>query len=189
MVASANPYGLVPISHAGGGLVRTVAFSNGITSGYSSNIYLNSPVKLVTAGVINIAAATDAIIGSFAGVEYTDAAGRRKESANWVASTTGTDITAYVYIDPQIIYKIQSAAAVALTARGDEADFAVSTTGNNTTGLSNASISGTLAGAGNQGVLRIIDIFPGAGNAFGDTYVDLQVMIAKHQFLNPQTAI
>jgi hypothetical protein len=65
---------------------------------------------------------------------------------------------------------------------GDEADLSNTTAGSNVTGLSQCTLSTTLAGAGNTAQMRIIDLAPYSDNAWGDTYTVVRTNIAKYQF-------
>ena len=94
MSATSAPFGLRPAFHPSG-LDRAVALANGIqavstsgnvSAGYASNILKGQPVKMNTAGYIEIAASGDAFLGAFAGVEWTDSTGRRRISNYWPAS-------------------------------------------------------------------------------------------------------
>jgi hypothetical protein len=179
MASTASPYGLIPVNHPSG-VVRPFAMS--ILTGYASNIFQNSPVKIIPSstgeGTIAVAAAGDSFIGTFQGVEWTDTDGKRRVSNKWTASTAGTDIVAYVTIDQTITYQIQSDAALAVTDIGKQFDFSAPA-GNTTTGISSQTlgVSTTAANAG----LRLIGIVPGPNNAWGDTYVDALVQISEHQ--------
>ena len=112
------------------------------------------------------------------GVEFTDSDGRRRVSNKWTASTSATDIVAYVTLDPTIVYEIQSDAAIAVTDIGKQYDFTAAS-GSTVTGLSTQML-GVSTAASNAG-LRLIGITPGPDNAFGDTYVICQVQISEHQ--------
>lgn len=191
MPATSNPFGLQPSFHPSG-LDRATAFQGGIESGYASQILKYQPVKIDTAtGYIVAAAAGDTILGSFNGVEYTDATGARKESNKWPASNIGTDVVAYVWTDPVTIWNIQSNGILTKAAIGDMADFASITDGNATTGLSAAMISATLVGAGNSAQLQIVNLAPSImpDNAWGDAYVIVQVRINESMFQAPSLAI
>jgi hypothetical protein len=156
-------------------VVRPTAYS--IATGYSSTIYQNQPVKLVD-GQLEDAAAGDRFIGTFQGVEWTDSDGRRRISNKWTAVTAGTDIVAYATLDPSIVYEIQSNAAMTVADIGAQYDFTAAS-GNATTGISSQML-GVSTVANNAG-LRVIGITPGPNNAWGDTYVVVQVQVSEHQ--------
>ena len=182
MSATSAPFGFRPVYHPTG-LDRAVALAGGIASGYSTGILKNQPVALDTNGNIIIATAGSAFIGVFAGVEYTDASGRRQINNQWPANTayqTGSCI-AYYYQEQTIVYEVQSNATLAQTSIGDQCNMASATAGSTTTGLS-AAMLGTVVGSGSQGDFRIIDLAPYAGNAWGDPYVIVRVQISRHQY-------
>ena len=182
MSSTSAPFGFRPVYHPTG-LDRAVALAGGIASGYNTGILKNQPVALDTNGNIIIATAGSAFIGVFAGVEYTDASGRRQINNQWPANTayqTGSCI-AYYYQEQTIVYEVQSNATLAQTSIGDQCNMASATAGSTTTGLS-AAMLGTVVGSGSQGDFRIIDLAPYAGNAWGDPFVIVRVQISRHQY-------
>ena len=183
MSATSAPFGLRPAFHPSG-LDRAQALAGGIVSGYASNILKGQPVKYDTNGTIVPAAAGDAFVGAFAGVEFTDTTGRRRVSNYWPASTayqTGSCV-AYFYNDPNIVYEIQADGSLAQSSIGDEADLSNATAGSTTTGLSQATLSNTLIGANGEAQMRIVDLAPYPDNAWDDTYVIVRATIAQFQF-------
>ena len=183
MSATSAAFGMRPAFHPSG-LDRAQALANGIVSGYASNIQKGQPVKIdVSTGAIVPAAAGDAFVGCFAGVEFTDTTGRRRVSNYWPASTSGTEIVAYFYSDPAIVYEIQTNATLAQTSIGQEYDLASTTApATVTTGLSACMLSTTAAAANASAQMRVIDIAPYPDNAWGDNYVIVRAQIAEHQF-------
>jgi hypothetical protein len=183
MSATSAPFGLRPAFHPSG-LDRAQALAGGIASAYGYDILKGQPVKYDTGGTIVPAAATEAFVGAFAGVEWTDTTGRRRVSNYWPANTayqTGSCV-AYFYNDPNIVYEIQADGSLAQTSIGDEADLSNTTAGSTTTGLSQATLSTTLAGANSSKQMRIVDIAPYPDNNWGDTYVIVRATISQFQF-------
>lgn len=183
MSATSAPFGLRPAFHPSG-LDRAQALAGGIASAYNTDILKGQPVKYDTNGNIVVAAAGDAFVGAFAGVEWTDTTGRRRVSNYWPANTayqTGSCV-AYFYNDPNIVYEIQADGTLAQTSIGDEADLSNTTAGSTTTGLSQATLSTSLAGANNTAQMRIVDIAPYPDNNWGDAYVIVRATIAEFQF-------
>ena len=183
MSATNAPFGLRPAYHPSG-LDRATALAGGIASALGHDILKGQPVKYVTGGTIERASAGDAFVGAFAGVEWTDTTGRRRVSNYWPSGTayqTGSCI-AYFYSDPNIVYEIQADGSLAQSAIGDEANLSNTTAGSNVTGLSQATISTVLAGAGNSAQMRIIDLAPYPGNAWGDSYTIVRATISEYQF-------
>ncbi len=169
------PFGFQPVYHSSG-YVRPQAMT--MTDNYGSNILQYQPVK-IAAGVVVPAAVGDAFVGTFMGVEFTDSDGRRRVSNKWVGGNIGTNIVAYITLDPLIFYQIQSTAAINVDDIGEQFDFGTPTAGSLTTGLSAATLDAASSAANAQ--MRLIGITPGADNAFGDTYVICQVEISEHQ--------
>jgi len=183
MSSTNAPFGLRPAFHPSG-LDRATALADGITSTFGSNILKGQPVKYVTGGVIQPAAADEAFVGAFSGVEFTDTTGRRRVSNYWPASTayqTGSCI-AYFYADPNIVYEIQADGPLAQTSIGDEANLSNTTAGSATTGLSACTLSTTLVGAGNSAQMRIVNLAPYPDNAWGDSFTIVRAVIAEFQF-------
>jgi hypothetical protein len=196
MSATSAPFGLRPAFHPSG-LDRAQALAGGIVSGYASNIFKGQPVQYGTTansgtlGTIIVAGATGAFVGAFSGVEFTDTTGRARVSNYWPASTayTAGTCTAYFYNDQNIVYEIQSDATMAQTSIGGEYNFSNITAGSTTTGLSQCTISSSLAGSGAVGDMRIIGLTPAVDNAFGDAYTVVQVQVSRSQYVATINAI
>ena len=184
MSTTSAPFGLRPSFHPSG-LDRAVALANGIASGYSTGILKGQPVALNSSGNVIAATAGSAFQGAFAGHEYTDLTGRRQISNQWIANTaytTGSEVT-YYYSDPNIVYDIQADGSLAQTAIGDQANFTNISAGSTTTGLSQCTISTSLAGSGAVGDMRIINLSPAVDNAWGDAYTVVQVQVSRSQYV------
>lgn len=178
MSTVSQPFGLRP-AYSPSGILRPTAYS--ILTGYAANILQSQPVKIGTNGTIQAAAIGDRFIGTFQGVEFTDSDGRRRVSNKWTASQAGTDIIAYVTLDPTIVYEIQANGSIAVTDIGKQADFTTITAGSTVTGLSALMLdTATLTDTGNAS-LRIIDLAPAPDNDFGDNFTIVQVQISEHQ--------
>jgi len=185
-----QPFGMRPSFHPSG-LDRAVALPNGIASAYGTGLLKGQPVALNTSGNIIAAVAGSAYQGAFAGHEFTDLTGRRQVSNQWVASTayqTGSEIT-YYYSDPNIVYDIQADGSLAQTAIGDQANFTNISAGSTNTGLSQCTISTSLAGSSAVGDMRIIGLTPAVDNAFGDAFTVVQVQVSRSQFVATINAI
>lgn len=139
-----TPFGMRPVRHMSGGVLRSTAYPAGIPSAYAVSIYEGDPVTILNTGVIGVAAAGDALIGSFAGVQYTDSTGKPRWSSYWPAATVATDIIAYVYDDPNIVYKIRASSAATLTNIGENADI-IYASGTSTNGQSVVKLDATAA--------------------------------------------
>jgi len=174
MSSTSAPFGLRPAFHPSG-LDRAQALAGGIVSGYASNILKGQPVQYGTTansgtlGTIVAAAATGAIAGAFAGVQWTDTTGRARISNYWPANTAYTAGTcvAYFYNHQNIVYEIQADGSLAQATLG----------------------SATAVGNGVQGQLRVVDLAPYVDNAWGDSYTIVRVVVANSQFFGAVTAI
>ena len=183
MSATSAPFGLRPAFHPSG-LDRAQALAGGIASAYPSDILKGQPVKYDTNGTIVPAAAGEAFVGAFAGVEWTDTTGRRRVSNYWPANTayqTGSCV-AYFYNDPNIVYEIQADGTLTQASIGDEADLSNTTNGSTTTGLSQATLSNSLIGANGEAQMRIVDLAPYPDNNWGDNFVIVRATISQFQF-------
>jgi hypothetical protein len=191
MSSTNQPFGLVPSFHPTG-LDRAVALTDGIASGYSSNILKGQPVALNSSGVIVAATAGSAYQGAFAGVQWTDTTGRFRVSNYWPASTTYItgSCVAYYYSDPNIVYAIQADGSLAQTSIGDQANFSNITAGSTTTGLSQCTLNASGAvGNGVQGQLRVVDLSQNVDNAWGDAFTVVRVVVSQSQFFGAFTAV
>ncbi len=178
MPSTASPFGLRPIRHPSG-VIRQEAGT--ILTGYATTLLQFCPVAILADGSLGIAATTARTLGAFMGVEYIDSNGRRVLTNRWLASTTATEIVAYFTRDPAIIYEIQSNGAVSLVSVGSQLNWGTATAGNSTTGLSEVvALSSSLTSTASAG-LRILGLGRSVDNAWGDSFVNLEVQISEHQ--------
>lgn len=190
MSTNSAPFGLRPSYHPSG-TIRPTEYT--IASGYAVNIYGNQPVRIApatsggeTQGTVVAAAVGAAFVGTFSGVEWTDSDGRRRVSNKWTASTAGTDINAYVTLDPAIVYDIQANGSLTAAAIGSQYNTTAIGTGNSSVGISQMMLDTATSGTNAQ--LRVIGITPGPDNAWGDNYTIVQVQISEHQNVANQAA-
>ena len=185
MSTTNQPYGILPIRHMGGGTTRPEQFGSLINSGYGTALSTGQPVILTTSGVINaVSGAGDEIYGIFAGVTYTATDGGQFNGPNWAASTTATDITVALWMDPMIVYKVQANGAVAVTGRGACADILNFQSAAN--GFSQCVVN---AAVSSSGQLRVVDKYLSPSNDFGDAFTELQVTIAKSQIIAQKSGV
>lgn len=175
MPASFLPFGFVPVAHLNGGMNWIDCLTDGIASTYGADLFRGDPVKLMTGGVIERAAAGDAISGVFAGCEFIDQTGRFTQLNYWPSGQVATKIKVLCWFDDRLILEAQADATAAKTARGDATDHQLGT-GNVKSGMSGASLDISLAGNGNSAQWKIVDIAPRVGNDWGDAYPILRVM-------------
>lgn len=188
MSSTSAPFGFRASFH-NSGQIRPKAYV--IASGYAANIFQGDPVKLVDAGTVQLGTSdgtrsgtTDGILllGIFAGCEYTDSLGKPTISPFWPTGTTATNITAWVYDDPETLFECQysnpSAGTTMQTAIGEEMDWTVASPGGSTsTGLSNTQI-GTIQSTSGQ--FQMTGFAGDINDSLTDAYIVVIVRINEH---------
>jgi len=199
MSSTSAPYGFRPSYH-NSGQMRPKAYT--ITSTYAASIFSGDPVKLTSDGVIQLASSdgtrsgtTDGVtvLGVFAGVQYLDATGKPSISPFWPSGTTGTEIVAWVYDDPETIYDVQYAnpgtpgVTSVQTAVGAEADWRVASPGGSTsTGISSTYLTVLQS---TQGQFQITGFAYEITDSLTDAYVNVTVRINDAAYKAPVNAI
>ena len=199
MSSTSAPYGFRPSFH-NSGQVRPKAYT--IASTYAASIYSGDSVKLVTAGTIQLGSSdgtrtgtTDGIslLGIFAGVEYTDSTGKPTIAPFWTGGTTGTNVVAWVYDDPETIYDVQFAnAGTAGTdsvqvAVGGECDWRVVSPGGSTaTGISSTYLTAEVATSGQFQITGSAYLIT---DSLTDAYVNMTVRLNESQYKAPVNTI
>ena len=190
MSSISAPFGF-RASYHNSGQMRPKAYV--IASTYAANIFSGDPVKLTDNGVIQLGTSdgtrsgtTDGVslLGIFAGVQYLDATGKPSISPFWPSGTTGTEITAWVYDDPETLFDVQynnpSAGTTVQTAVGEECDWTVASPGGSTqTGLSNTYLTAIQA---TSGQFQITGFGYEINDSLTDAYVVVSVRINEHHY-------
>jgi hypothetical protein len=190
MSSTSAPFGFRPSYHNSG---RITAKAYVITSGYAQNIFSGDPVKLTDDGVIQLGTSDGTrsgtvdgitLLGTFAGVQYDDSTGKPSLSPFWPASTSGTNIIAWVYDDPEIIFDVQydnpSAGTTVQTAVGEECDWTVASPGGSTqVGLSTTKLTAIQA---TSGQFQITGFSGNVEDALTDAYIVATVRINEHAY-------
>lgn len=189
MSAASAPFGFRP-AYSPIGFDRAKRYA--IAAAYNTAILKGQPVILNTNGTVIAGTAAADLLGIFAGCEYIDATGKPNVSPNWPASQAvlaGTVPVAWVYDDVENVYEAQADGSIPQAAIGDQADVSNAAAGSTVTGLSAATLSSALAGAGVQAQFRIVGFSLNPDNAVGDAFTVVQVRIARHQFIANKVAI
>jgi hypothetical protein len=166
-----------------------------IASTYAANIFQGDPVKLTDNGVIQLGTSdgtrsgtTDgiALLGIFAGCQYNDASGKPTISPFWPTGATGTEITAWVYDDPETLFDVQytnpgtPGSTTVQTAVGEECDWTVASPGGSTrTGLSTTQLSAIQA---TSGQFQITGFAGNINDSLTDAYIVATVRINEHSY-------
>ena len=180
MATSATPNGAEPVntlsaSGSYSGKVRHIK----IASAYDTAIFYGDFVKLVSAGTLEKAAVTTAVVagtvGIFVGCSYTDPSSSQLTfNQTFPADTAASDIMAYVVDDPKLVFKMQGDEAIAQTGLGNNIS-AVNTAGSTTIGRSKNALDGGSIATTNSLPLRVLEFVDGPTSAVGDTYTDCLV--------------
>jgi len=190
MSSISAPFGF-RASYHNSGQMRPKAYV--IASTYAANIFSGDPVKLTDNGVIQLGSSdgtrtgtTDGVslLGIFAGCQYLDASGKPTISPFWPSGATGTEITAWVYDDPETLFDVQynnpSAGTTVQTAVGEECDWTVASPGGSTqTGLSNTFLTAIQA---TSGQFQITGFGFEINDSLTDAYVVVSVRINEHHY-------
>lgn len=199
MSSTSAPYGFRPSYH-NSGQMRPKAYT--ITSTYAASIFSGDPVKLTSDGVIQLGTSdgtrsgtTDGVtlLGIFAGVQYYDSTGKPTIAPFWTGGTTGTQIVAWVYDDPETIYDVQYAnpgtagTDSVQTAVGGEADWRVASPGGSTsTGISSTYLTALQS---TSGQFQITGFAYDINDSLTDAYVNVSVRLNEAAYKAPVNAI
>ena len=199
MSSVSAPFGFSPSFH-NSGQIRPKAYA--IASGYATSIFSGDPVKISTDGTVVLGTSdgtrsgtTDGItlLGIFAGVEYLDSTGKPTIAPFWTGGTTGTNITAWVYDDPETLYDVQYAnpgtagTDSVQTAVGAECDWRVASPGGSTaTGISSTYLTATQS---TSGQFQITGFAYSITDSLTDAYVNVTVRLNEAAYKAPVNAI
>jgi len=180
MATSATPNGAEPVNtlSASGSYSGKVRHMK-VASAYGTAIFYGDFVKLVAAGTVEKAAVTTAVVagtvGIFVGCSYTDpSTSQLTFNQQYPASTTASDIMAYVVDDPKLVFKMQGDEAIAQTGLGNNVS-AVNTAGSTAIGRSKNALDGGSIATTNTLPLRILEFVDGPSSTVGDAYTDCLV--------------
>lgn len=173
MAATASPYGFRPVGLLGGRPFNQATRKIKIASGYGTNIFYGDPVLLVSSGTIekDTGTATMTPVGIFLGCSYTDSTFGFLNRQYWPASTVASDAYGFVCDDPDAVFQIQCAGALAQTNIGNNCAI-VQGSGSTVTGNSGITLNATPATT-NTLPVKIIDFadVTKSGDAFADMLV------------------
>ena len=140
------PYGLLPQNLIGGQVFAGSTRMYPVQYGYATDIFYGDFVVLsrgfVTRATVDTGTGLNQTVGIFLGCTYTNPTTKQKLfSQYWPASTTAGDCQAYVYDDPDAVFKAVVCSATTAVASGAMAMIgtnlsAINNTGSTTTGNS-----------------------------------------------------
>jgi len=179
------PYGLKPVRHLQGGTIR---MSEGFTiaNAYATALAVGDLVAKTGTGT-DIQVAVNGVggvkaIGVFAGCKYRDTLGNIYYRSIWPAAQAtfnSEGATAFVYDDPEIVYKVRASAGLVAADIGQFAGYTVGSP-NTALGVSqgkldSADITGTLDN------LKIINLLRTSNNDYG-SFAEVEVLLAWHEY-------
>ena len=193
MSSVSAPFGFRASYHNSG---QIIAKAYTLATGYAQNVFQGDPVKLVDTGVVQLGSSdgtrsgtTDGVLllGIFAGCQYIDALGVPTVSPYWPSGVAATEITAWVYADPEILFAVQydnpSSGTTVQTAVGEQCDWTVASPGGSTrTGLSNTKLSAIQATSGQFQITGFEGTTGGVDSTLTDAFVVATVRINEHQY-------
>ncbi|NND23815.1 MAG: hypothetical protein HKN86_03895 [Acidimicrobiia bacterium] len=156
-----------------------------IASGYATAIYQGDLVQPTAAGNIerHTANTSDAVVGVFNGVFYTDPTTQKPTYKNYYpGSIAASDITAFVVDDPDAVFLMD--ADEAFTRADLYANYSVTnTTGVTQTGISKVQLDVSATGTASTFVVQAIDISQDPDNSDTATSnANILVRINNHFF-------
>lgn len=175
------PRGAIPAYHLSGGVIRAQPYT--IASGYSTSIFTGDFVTQAVNGTITQAVAdTGLILGVFQGCSYKDSTtGEQKYSPYWPASTSASDIVAYVIDDPDVIFIMQhDGTPTDPDDRGANYEITVGT-GSTVNGTSAMEIDTSEIKA-TTGHIRALRPVPDPGNDGSAANADWFVRVVEHAY-------
>jgi len=181
-------------SYHNSGQMRPKAYT--IASAYAASIFAGDPVKLVDTGVVELGTSDGTrtgtvddvlLLGICAGVEYRDSTGKPTISPFWIGGTSATEITVWVYDDPEALFEVQYAnpgtpgVTTVQTAVGEDCDWAGFTApgGSTSTGISTGTLSAIVA---TPGQFQITGFAKNIADSLTDAYVTAVVRINQHHY-------
>ena len=175
MSTSATPYGFRPVGLLGGGDWSNSIRHIKLTNSYGTSIFYGDVLKVVSTGTIEKDSGTTTMtpVGIFVGCSYTDPGSSQPTYAQmWTASTSATDIMAYVVDDPNVVFQAQGDATLAQTALGNNVAV-VQTAGSTSIGTSKNAIDADTIATTKTLPVRILGFIDGPNSSVGDTYTDV----------------
>ena len=174
-----SAFGLIPIAKVGqnpnnGGLTRYDVGASQTTA-----IFTGDPVKYKNDGTVEVATATDALLGVARGAFYTDPTTSKPTWSPYIPATTATtDAKVFVCDDPMQTFIAQQDSVVSniVAANLNENANLIFNAGNTTTGVSGVEIDSSTADVTATLQVRLIDFYAVPSN---NTTANNSVFVVK----------
>lgn len=177
-------FGLRPIAKVGsapGGTTGTTKYSIG--DNQSTAIFTGDPVKYKNDGTVEVATASDALLGVFMGCFYTDPTTGKPTFRNYFpASLSPGDAIAFVADDPDQMFVVQQDSVGSNLVAADlnlNANL-IFGTGSTTTGVSGVEIDSSTGAATATHQVRLIDFYDIPSNDATANNSELVIKINNH---------
>jgi len=177
-------YGLRPIAKVGsapGGTTGTTKYS--IADNQSTAIFTGDPVKYKNDGTIEVATASDALLGVFMGCFYTDpTTGKPTYKDHFPASLSPGDAIAFVADDPDQMFVVQQDSVGSNLVAADlnlNANL-IFGAGSTTTGISGVEIDSSTGAVTATHQVRLVDFYDTPSNDATANNSELVIKINNH---------
>ena len=179
MTATYAPNGLTPSRIRGAAPNCNGTNEYSIASGDSNSIYTGQPVRVTAGNITAIISAGQATVGVFQGCRYVED-GEQKFKSYWPGGTSATTAVGLVTDNPAQTYIIQADASVTAGVVGQTLALVSVGAGSTFTGKSGAGADASTVGTGVQD-LKVIGVVDEPGNAVGDAFTKIEVMLNLHE--------
>lgn len=158
------PFGFMPVRRLDGSSWTSNMSVRKIAAADTNKIYKGDLVKSLNTGYIRVAGASDTQVnGVFVGCKYLSTSmSRTVWSPRWPGADSAYDAEAYVIDDPWCVFLAQtggvSGAAAGLTLINTNVQIAVTTAGNDLTGISGQVVNENTAADTATFPLRVVDV-------------------------------
>lgn len=179
------PFGLRPLRSGSGSDLTGMQNKYRIASGYATAIYQGDLVAVVTGGGIERVGAggSGLILGVFNGCRYTDPTSGKETFSNYYpASTSASDIEAFVIDAPHALFEVQSDEAFPVADLFGNFDI-VATAGDSNSGISRVELDTSTGATTATLPLKAVDISQDPENSdVSSANTNVVVMINNHLF-------
>lgn len=160
MANSDYPSGFTVAGHKGGGVARAAAFQ--IDQSYATALFCGDAVTIASGYINKAAQDSGAILGIFDGCTYVDGSNNLMFSRYWPGvslADVAKIVTAFVYVDPDILYEVQTDTGTASTiaSLGVSYDIELDHAGSTLTGQSGMELDISDTGTGQFTIYGLVD--------------------------------
>ena len=181
-----SAFGLIPIAKVGQNPNNGGLTSYDVGASQTTAIFTGDPVKYKNDGTVEVATASDALLGVARGAFYTDPATSKPTWSPYIPATTATtDAKVFVCDDPMQTFIAQQDSVVSniVAANLNENANLIFNAGSTTTGVSGVEIDSSSAATTATHQLRLIDFWDTPNNDATANNSVLVVKINNHKMM------